>query len=234
MLVVLVEMMEAYPINVNGGTGNYNYSWSNSNGTIIGGNNSSLNNLFADTYTCLVNSVGCFGCPESITMVISEPNTPLINSYNQSNISCHGNADGLATINFSGGNTPLNNGDTSYILIFDGNINFITYPNSSFIQSNLSSGTYTYSIEDNNGCTVFDVIPIIEPNPITISFDYDTICCGGTNSGYIQSNINGGTPNYSYSWTGPNNFMSNDSSLFSIPAGLYELSATDQNGCSKN
>ena len=220
-------------INVNGGTGNYNYSWSNSNGTIIGGNNSSLNNLFADTYTCLVNSVGCFGCPESITMVISEPNTPLINSYNQSNISCHGNADGLATINFSGGNTPLNNGDTSYILIFDGNINFITYPNSSFIQSNLSSGTYTYSIEDNNGCTVFDVIPIIEPNPITISFDYDTICCGGTNSGYIQSNINGGTPNYSYSWTGPNNFMSNDSSLFSIPAGLYELSATDQNGCSK-
>ena len=217
-------------LNVNGGTGNYNYSWSNSNGTIIG-NNSSLNNLFADTYTCTINSVGCVGCPESISVIISEPNTPLTTNYNQDNITCYGNNDGFATINFSGGNTGLNNGDTSYILIFDGNINTIIYPNSTYLESNLSAGNYTYSITDNNGCTVFDVINIIEPNPLSINFNYDTICCNGTNTGNIQPIINGGIPNYIYDWTGPNGFTSNDSSLTSISAGPYYLSITDQNGC---
>ena len=37
---------------------------------------------------------------------------------------------------------------------------------------------------------------------------------------------------YSYSWTGPNGFNSNDKNISNLEAGVYELTISDLNGCS--
>ena len=47
----------------------------------------------------------------------------------------------------------------------------------------------------------------------------------------IDITISGGTPSYSYNWTGPNGFSSNSEDISSLIAGSYQLSGADNNGC---
>ena len=51
------------------------------------------------------------------------------------------------------------------------------------------------------------------------------------NDGAINITVSGGTPTYTYSWTGPGGFSSNSQNINGLVGGLYSVTITDLNGC---
>jgi gliding motility-associated-like protein len=88
-------------------------------------------------------------------------------------------------------------------------------------------------VTDANDCSVTysDIVTIEEPTEISISATPANITCNGADDGSIGISTSGGTPGYSYSWTGPNGFTSEDQNLSSLAPGTYNLTVTDSNTC---
>jgi len=77
-----------------------------------------------------------------------------------------------------------------------------------------------------NGCAA--VVPTqydVTVNPLP------TQVLTGSN-GTINATVSGGTPPYSYSWSGPGSFTANTEDLTGLTYGVYNLNVTDKNGCS--
>jgi len=98
--------------------------------------------------------------------------------------------------------------------------------------SGLSQGIYTLTVTDAGGCTV-------SSSPITInaiagpSIDATVLViadenCGQANGSISGILVNGGTPNYSYAWSGTSQTTLD---IADIPQGSYILTVSDQNGC---
>lgn len=98
--------------------------------------------------------------------------------------------------------------------------------------SGLSQGTYTLTVTDAGGCTV-------SSSPITVnaiagpSIDVTAIVitdenCNQANGAISGISINGGTPNYSYAWSGTSQTTLD---LVGLSQGSYTLTVSDQNGC---
>jgi gliding motility-associated-like protein len=96
----------------------------------------------------------------------------------------------------------------------------------------LSQGTYTLTVTDAGGCTV-------SSSPITVnaiagpSIDVTAIVitdenCNQANGAISGISINGGTPNYSYAWSGTSQTTLD---LVGLSQGSYTLTVSDQNGC---
>ena len=51
------------------------------------------------------------------------------------------------------------------------------------------------------------------------------------NDGAINITVSGGTPTYTYSWTGPGGFSSSSQNINGLVGGLYSVTITDLNGC---
>jgi hypothetical protein len=81
----------------------------------------------------------------------------------------------------------------------------------------------------NSGYCEFTINPPSQvPLNITAS-SVDTIC--NTSVGTITIDTIDGTGPYSFSWTGPNGFVSTNQNLSGLEAGAYTLVVTDANGC---
>ena len=94
---------------------------------------------------------------------------------------------------------------------------------------NLSSGSYTLTLLDDNSCERIFEIEVLQPllpltsNPLVSHVD----CFGGDNgSGEVLDYISGGTAPYGVNWQGQ------DSTALS--AGNYPVLITDANNCSEN
>ncbi|HEX6916016.1 MAG TPA: SprB repeat-containing protein, partial [Chitinophagaceae bacterium] len=68
--------------------------------------------------------------------------------------------------------------------------------------SNLSPGTYTYTITDANGCTATAVLSVGtgNANSVTLAASVVNGACQGGNNGVVSLNASGGTAPYSYSF----------------------------------
>ncbi|MFY7669111.1 MAG: PKD domain-containing protein [Crocinitomicaceae bacterium] len=96
--------------------------------------------------------------------------------------------------------------------------------------SGLTSGTYTFYVQDQGGCTVSLPIQITDLSTLTASIisDSDVSCFGG-NNGEIQVNASFGNPPYSYSI---NSQAAQTSGLFTnLSAGIYTISVSDAQSC---
>ena len=74
---------------------------------------------------------------------------------------------------------------------------------------------------DVNPCTYYSVAAVADSN----------VTCYGFSDGIIDLTTTNGTPPYSYSWSGPNGFVSNTEDISNLAAGDYNVSITDQNNC---
>ncbi len=68
--------------------------------------------------------------------------------------------------------------------------------------------------------------------PLLVIDDFDTSneTCPGVKDGAVEVNVSGGDTScgdYTYSWTGPNDFVSTENPVYDIASGLYEVTVTD-------
>jgi hypothetical protein len=125
----------------------------------------------------------------------------------------------------------------SLTLVTSGNTGPYTYAlNNSAAQSsatfsNLTAGTYNYTVLDNQGCTVSGTFTLPAGSVITATvFQTSTIACAGAQTANIVVTPTGGTAPYSFSI---NNGADQASNTFvNLGAGTYTIGVIDANGCS--
>ncbi len=194
-----------------GTTSTYVYTWTGAATGTSGpgfGNTFTINDLPAGNYTLTVTNGSCVN---SASVSISENGAPTVNINETHFVSCSGAQDGSLSVSASGGSI------SGYTFTWSTGATGLNL-------TNLAAGTYTVS-GTNGNCTTTASFELGQPLPVTVS--------GSASVSSISTTVNGGTPGYTYSWTGPNGFTSTAANLSNLTAlGTYNVTVSDQNGCS--
>ena len=93
-------------------------------------------------------------------------------------------------------------------------------------------GTFSVTITNAAGCTSVLSKTIVRNPPLSNDATTNHITCAGRDDGRLSIIPIGGTPNFTYNWTGPNGFLSRSQNLTNLKKGDYWLTVTDARGCS--
>ncbi|MFH1319184.1 MAG: PKD domain-containing protein [Bacteroidota bacterium] len=197
--------------NVSGGTGPYTYSWDDpSNQTTA-----TASGLFAGIYTVTVTDNN--GCFDTDSVTVTNTNAPILNTSSTSP-ACYGDNNGSATVTVTSGTPP-------YTYQWDDPASQTTTT-----ATGLTAWTYNITVTDDNACTASAGVTIGEPGTIVISITWTDPSCSGECNGSATLTASGGTPPYSYLWDDP--LFQTTSTATGLCAGNYNLTVTDNNGCS--
>ena len=130
-----------------------------------------------------------------------------------SDVTCQGGNDGQAAVTAHGGTAPYtylwSNGSTNASI------------------NNLSGGTYSVTVTDNDGNVVNGQAIVLQPSQITVNATIvDETCRGG--DGKVQISVSGGSGNYSYLWSNG----ATTGTIKNLVSGDYTVTVNDGNGCS--
>ena len=203
------------------GSSSLTYNWTGPNGFTATTLN--ISNLRAGNYTLVITDAGC---SKTISATVNEP-TPIVTAVQSVNIRCKGTPTSVGT-----GSIALNaTGGTGTLTITWTGPNGFSATGQSI--NALKAGTYTASISDANSCPKSQSVTITEPaDTLGITNSAVTpITCNGASTGAISVTVAGGTPQYSYAWTGTGGFTSTQKDISGRTAGQYTLTITDANGC---
>ncbi len=201
-----------------GGTGPYMFAWS-FGGRVIA-SYQDLINLGPGTYSVVVTDAN--GCSVSGSIGITQP-TPLTATYTYTDALCFGNANGTINATPAGGTLP-------YAYAWDGPGTFTA---TSQDLSGLSNGLYELQMSDANGCDFGPMqVYINQPELLVATIAIaDSVSCGGSADGILDLTSTGGTPSYTYAWSGPSSYTSTNQDPTGLFAGAYSVIVTDQHGC---
>lgn len=196
-------------ISVQGGTAGYLFNWSN------GATTEDISGLSLGSYTVLITDAN--GCSINQSYTVTQPAQALSISGSVTAVKCYGGNDGGINVIAQGGTAPYSyswsNGAITANLV------------------NLTSGNYSLTITDANGCQTTSSFQVSQPlQPITLSETHIDVSCNGGNDGAVNLIVSGGTNPYSFSWS--NGSISEDQS--GLLSGTYSVIVTDANGCSDN
>ncbi len=214
-------------VTANGGSGTYDYycvetsTW----------DDDGIFNLPKGTYTFIAQDEDVVGCVSDATAQITVDGpldfTTTVTSY--SNITCNGDSDGEIYLS-----TQFSNSASG---LFEYSVdNGVTYQSSPI--TGLGAGVYVVMIRDANHPSCENTLPttvtLTEPDPLTHVLDGITdVQCYGDDNGAIQISVSGGTPNYSYQWTGVSDANGGKTdNPTSLTVGTYSVSIMDDHGCS--
>jgi len=211
-------------LNVTGGSGPYEYSWSTEDGSGISESGQpDQPSLKAGTYRVHIRDANL--CEKDTVITLTEPE-PLVASMVPVHITCfpEGFANGSIDLTPSGGVQPYN----SFIWSNDSVTEDI---------SGLTKGYYVVSFTDANGCVHSDSVKINLPDPIqytAVKSDYNgfNVTCNGKSDGWISISMNSGLAPYIYEWQKVGGvFTDNRDSISGLNSGAYLLKVTDSNMC---
>lgn len=185
-----------------------NHSWENGNTALM-----LRTNLAAGNYSVTIEDGA--SCLKVLSNQIIEP-TLLSVTASHTDITCNGQANGNASLIASGGTLPYSyewsNSQTSATI------------------NNLVPDTYSYTVTDGNGCEQDDAELIIEPAALTIGNVITHNGCFGNTNGQIDITVTGGSIPYVITWN-PTTYVNAQLDIANAPAGNYNVSVTDDNGC---
>ncbi len=133
-------------------------------------------------------------------------------------VSCFGLSDGTATVSVTGGTGP-------FTYTWSPNVS------SNTDATNIPGGQYTVTVTDQNGCE--DQITLIVDEPVQLTatvFGTIDAACFGASDGEATAMGNGGVAPYNYQWDDPG--LQNTDLATNLPAGTWNVTVTDANGCS--
>lgn len=205
-------------INVTGGSGPYNYIWTNSGGTIVqSGATQDLLNVPASTYTVTVQAPSS-ACSETRSFVVTQPIEALQMSGVVTDASCFATPTGSVNVSVWGGTPP-------YAYSWDSGATTQDI-------SGVNSGTYTLTVTDSRGCVISSPYTVNQPTQLSASTSAIDVACFGDLTGSVTVSPSGGTTPYSYSWQNATTlFAQNVATLSNVEAGSYQVTVTDANGC---
>ncbi|WP_163709900.1 HYR domain-containing protein, partial [Mangrovibacterium lignilyticum] len=188
-----------------------------------------LTGLAPGTYEVTVTDAN--GCT-AVTSATVDPATALTISATATAVQCNdddgSSDDGTVDVTINSGGA----GTLSYSWTKDG----AAYAASTQDLTGLAPGTYEVTVTDANGCTAVTSATVDPATKLTVSVGAlnPELCSGETLT--LYATLTGGTPNYSYSWSGPNGFTSTEqnpviNNITTAASGTYEVTVTDDNGC---
>ena len=186
------------------GTPAYAYSWSN------GAITQNLTNVPAGTYNVTISDNN--GCQTTNTVTLTDPPVLTV-ATSFTDASCEGVCNGDATATPAGGVGPFtyswSGGQTTAQA------------------TGLCDGNYTVTVTDNNGCQATANVVISNATVFNSSIATSDASCGLSNGDATATPI-GGTGPFTYSWA-PS--VQTGVTITGIPAGNYDVTITDNNGC---
>lgn len=216
-----------------GGTGDLTYQCPTKPSQI---NNGLFTNLAQAQYTITVTDAnGCFVQSNKHTVI--NPPLVVIQSVNNTQISCNGADDGSITVAVSGG-TPETG--SQYHFSLDGGATSVQ-GTSPYTFNDLIPGNYNVVVWDKNICTkIYTGNPVAmnEPPAIVISdVSHTDVLCHGLSTGTITITASGGTPfvgnEFDFSINGGSNYSKGISpfTFTNQAAGNFAVVVRDASGC---
>lgn len=190
---------------VYGGTTPYSYEWNN------GATEDMITGLTAGTYT--VTTTDDNGCTIENSYTVTEPSTGFTVDVITNNASCIGGSNGDASLTAVGSASV-------YYYYWEDNMWSDT-------RTGLAAGTYDVTVYDGEiGCTEEIQVSIGEDDGFSALVSSSDATCGN-NNGSVTVTSSGGSGSETYNWsTG-----ANTSSVGSLPAGVYDVTVVDAEGC---
>lgn len=195
-------------INVRVATGEppYQYSWS----AIDLPSQAVLESLEAGEYGLTVTDSR--GCVTDSVITINEPD-PLMVTSSVVDVRCAGDANGTISLFPTGGTEPYqvfwNTGASGTSL------------------NGIGAGTYIAEVRDANNCVENLEVLLPDAAPIGMAFTVEPVRCNGETTGGVSVQPTGGTGLLRYEW----NTGATSPTLMDLRAGRYEVSVTDELGC---
>ena len=190
-------------------TGAADYS-SNSSGT--------FSDLLPTSYEVKV--IDNKGCETIDNLVLTEPDSILIEDITITDIECSNTVLGSIALDVSGGNELIYSWDE--------------YPDSSRSElTGIRGGTYTFEVTDNKHCPSFGTKSafVFESEPITVSTSQEDLTCFKSQDGSISLTVSdGGTAPYTYSLIGQSENQSTGD-FDDLAATTFDWKVSDAEGC---
>jgi hypothetical protein len=193
----------AVNVTVTGGSSPYTYAWSNNTTT------PNQTGLCAGTYTQTVTDNA--NCSIVNSFVVNDV-PALQTTVNADSVLCYGGS-AAAVLNVSGGTSPYS---------------YQWSNNATTTATTLNAGSYSYTVTDDNGCTITSSGSISQPDSLQSAVTSVTND-DGTGNGAIDITVGGGTPPYTYNWSN----SSTTQDVAQLTNGAYSVTITDANGCVK-
>lgn len=195
-------------VGASGGTGMYSYTWMTTPNQFT----QSVTGLAPGNYFVTVTDAN--NCIANSFVTITEP-TPLTLSAAAFPITCNGANNGQ-TIVIPAGGTPTYH------------YQWLPSGGTGASATGLGAGSYTITVNDDNGCTINSVLTVTQPAPVVVTASGATTICLGQNTP-LSATATGGTGAYTYNWPG----LGAGATHVVTPASpsTYSVTATDANGC---
>lgn len=193
-------------VTTSGGTGSPTALWTPGNYVT-----NTVNNLAAGTYNVTVTDAN--GCTATSSATVA-PSTNMTVTQSQTDLLCYQDNSGTASVLITGNTGP---------------VTYTWTPSVSTINSasGLAAGTYVCDATDPNGCSTSSTFTITEPPQLTATVGGFNVTCFGGCDGQVVVIPTGGTGIYTFNW----NTACTQPSCNNVCAGNYNVTVTDQNGC---
>ena len=194
---------------ITGGTGPYQYAWTNAQNT------ANINNLCVGSYTVTVTD--SHGCSIISSATISGPPSLQVVVTGVVDADC-GQPNGSATVAVSGGTGSI------YSYTWTPNVS------SSSAINNVIAGAYTVTVSDANNCTATITVNVNNNlAPLITNIAVTNVSCNGGNNGTATVTYTSTTATNIVQWSDP--AVQSTNTAIGLTAGNYFVVVTDANGC---
>lgn len=170
-----------------------------------------LSHLAAGTYTITMTAAD--NSVTTSSFVVTQP-TPVAPVPDSQNVACYGTATGATWVASAGGTAP-------YAYIWSGGQVTDTV-------RNLPAAVYHVTVTDSYGCRDSATVQVMQPSaPLSVGIDSTNVSCYGQSTGSAWVTATGGTPGYTYLWSG----TQTSDTISNLAAGGYSVIVTDAASC---